>query len=195
MTKHEFISALRAKLSNLPKKDAEERLLFYEEMIDDRIEDGLSEIDAISDIGTIEEIYSQIVKEVPLYRIIGEKIKQKRPCGGGKIAIIISTSIIWFPIMIAMFAVAISLFASLWSVAAVLWSVFASLAAAVLAGAVMGILNILGGNLVLGLLLISAGTVSLGLCIFSFYGSKYSTKGLAILTKKTAIGIKNIMLR
>ena len=40
MCKQDFLNALEAKLSGLPKKDIEERLNFYEEIIDDRIEEG-----------------------------------------------------------------------------------------------------------------------------------------------------------
>ena len=43
MRKQEFIAVLRKKLSALPRRDAEERIAFYSEMIDDRIEEGLLE--------------------------------------------------------------------------------------------------------------------------------------------------------
>ena len=43
MTKKEFLSGLRKKLSGLPQEDSEERLNFYSEIIDDRVEEGLSE--------------------------------------------------------------------------------------------------------------------------------------------------------
>ncbi len=42
MTKQEFIAELRKGLSGLPKKELEERLTFYSEMIDDRMEEGLT---------------------------------------------------------------------------------------------------------------------------------------------------------
>ena len=51
MTKWEFIAALGARLSGLPKNDIDERLNFYGEMIDDRIEEGLGEADAVSEVG------------------------------------------------------------------------------------------------------------------------------------------------
>ena len=38
MNKQEFIDALRAALSGLPADDVEDRLSYYGEMIDDRIE-------------------------------------------------------------------------------------------------------------------------------------------------------------
>ena len=47
MTKHEFITQLRDRLSELPEREVEERLSFYVEMIDDRIEDGRTEQEAV----------------------------------------------------------------------------------------------------------------------------------------------------
>ena len=49
MIKQEFISALREKLSALPQIDPEKHIQFYEEMINDRIEDGMLEEDAVAD--------------------------------------------------------------------------------------------------------------------------------------------------
>ena len=55
MDKQEFLSKLRAKLFGLPQKELEERLSFYSEMIDDRIEEGLSEETAVKELGTVYE--------------------------------------------------------------------------------------------------------------------------------------------
>ena len=41
MNKEEFLNALRSALAGLPQEDIEERLAFYSESIDDRVEDGL----------------------------------------------------------------------------------------------------------------------------------------------------------
>lgn len=43
MTKREFTVRLGSMLSGLPKRDIDERISFYCEMIDDKIEDGMSE--------------------------------------------------------------------------------------------------------------------------------------------------------
>ena len=43
MTKINFILLLSEKLKNLPEKEVEERLSFYSEMIEDRMEEGFSE--------------------------------------------------------------------------------------------------------------------------------------------------------
>ena len=52
MTKREFLAQLRKGLSGLPQDDIEERLTFYGEMIEDRKEEGLSEEEAVSAVGS-----------------------------------------------------------------------------------------------------------------------------------------------
>ena len=54
MNKQAFLERLRKALSGLPPKEQEERITFYSEMIDDRMEEGLSEEEeAVASIGTI----------------------------------------------------------------------------------------------------------------------------------------------
>ena len=46
MSKQEFLEQLRRGRSGLPREDIEERLTFYSEMLEDRMEEGLSEEEA-----------------------------------------------------------------------------------------------------------------------------------------------------
>ena len=50
MTKKEFLARLRRGLAQLPPEEREERLAFYSEMIDDRMEEGLSEQEAVASL-------------------------------------------------------------------------------------------------------------------------------------------------
>ena len=52
MSKQEFLAQLRKSLSGLPQEDIEERLTFYSEMIEDHIEEGLPEEEAVSAVGS-----------------------------------------------------------------------------------------------------------------------------------------------
>lgn len=54
------------------------RLAFYGEMLDDRIEEGLSEDAAVAEIGDANEIVRQTVADIPLAKLAKEKIKPKR---------------------------------------------------------------------------------------------------------------------
>ena len=116
MSKQEFLAQLRKGLSGLPQDDIEERLTFYSEMIEDRMEDGLSEDEAVSAAGSVDEIVSQAVAETPLMKISKEKSKSKRQPRAGKIVLLVLGSPIWLSLGIAALAVILSLYISWWAV-------------------------------------------------------------------------------
>ena len=78
MSKAEFLEVLRKRLSGLPREEVEERLAFYNEMIDDRIEDGLTEAEAVAGIGSVDDVARQIMAEIPLTTLVREKVRPKR---------------------------------------------------------------------------------------------------------------------
>ena len=102
---------------------------------------------------------------------------------------------LWIPILISVFAVIFSLYAALWSVVISLWASFIAVAVSTPAAIGLSVLNINGGNAPLGYVLIGGALVLAGVSIFLFYGCKYATRGLAILTRNTVIGIKNVIVR
>lgn len=195
MSKQEFLSTLRKGLSGLPQDDIEERLTFYSEMIEDRKEDGLSEEEAVSAIGSAQEIVAQVVAEIPLVKIAKERIKSKRRLSAGEIVLLALGSPIWLSLGIAAFAVILSLYISLWAVIISLWAVFASLIGCSIGGVLACVVFTVGGNGASGLAMLAAGIVCAGLAIFMFYGCKAATKGTLILTKKIAIWTKNCFIK
>lgn len=100
MTKNEFLTSLREKLQGLPKEDIDERLNFYEEAINDRIDDGKSEEEAVADLGTVDQIVEEIAKDTKLFKLVKERMKPKRRIRGWEIAIIICSFPFWFPFVI-----------------------------------------------------------------------------------------------
>ena len=89
MTKSEFLQQLREKMKGLPKTDIEDRVNFYIEMIDDRIEEGLSEEEAVRDIGNVDEIVTKQIDDTSLTKIVTEKVKPKRRLKAWEIVLII----------------------------------------------------------------------------------------------------------
>jgi len=65
MTKDQFLTALSGALSALSETDRKITLDFYSEMIDDRIEDGMDEGDAVAALGDIDEIIREVLAELP----------------------------------------------------------------------------------------------------------------------------------
>ena len=195
MTKQEFLMELRTGLSGLPQKDIEERLTFYSEMIEDRIEDGLSEEQAVLAVGTAKEIIAQTVAEIPLAKIAKERIKSNRRFKAWEIVLLALGSPIWLSLGIALVAVILSVYVALWSVIISLWAAFVSLVASSFGGVMAGILFSIKDNLLTGIAVCGASIVCLGFSIFMFYGCKAASKGILILTKKIAILIKNCFIK
>lgn len=195
MTKLQFLLSLHNKLSGLPQNEIEERLNFYSEMIEDRIEDGLSEEEAVSEIGTVDEIAEQIVSDIPLTKIAKEKIKPKRRIKAWEIILLILGAPLWLSILIAIFAVIFSLYLSLWAVIVSLWASFVAVIGSALGGIMSGIVLGIYKNALTGVALISAGLVCIGLSILFFYGCKVATKGILLLTKKIILAFKKSFIK
>ena len=185
MTKNEFLKVLRQCLSGLPEEELQQQLNYYSEMIDDRMEDGLTEEEAVNQIGSLEEIIDQL--PVP-------KKKTKR-LKTGEVVLLIVGFPIWLPLLVAAFAVELSLFVSLWAVIVSLWAVFASLAGAGLGGLVGGIVMAVTDESLPGIALIGLALVSAGLSVFAFYGCKAATKGTVWLTKKLILWHKQLFVK
>lgn len=182
MTKQEFLAKLEKLLSGLTEEEISERICFYSEMIDDRIEEGLSEEEAVSLIGSAEEVAAQIKDE----NISG---KRKKPSGKGKTkawekVVIFAGLPLWLSLLIIAFAVIISLYVAVWSVIVAFWAVFGALVGSAAGGLGGGIISIISGNAYGGVLLVSGALVCAGLSIFTFFGSRETTKAVVRLTKR-----------
>lgn len=195
MSKADFLVQLRKALSGLPQDEVEERIAFYNEMIEDRIEEGIPEEQAVGEIGNIDEIACLIISDIPLVKIAKERVKPNRSLKAWEIVLLVLGSPIWLSLLICVIAVVVSLYVSLWSVIVSLWVMFASLAAASVVAVIAGAAFAINVNSLSGIAYISAGMVFAGLSIFMFYGCKAVTKGILILTKKFAMWLKNCFVR
>lgn len=195
MSKQEFLAQLRKGLYGLPQDDIEERLAFYNEMIEDRKEEGLSEEEAVLAVGSIDEIVKKVVTDIPLTKIAKERIKPKRQLRALEIILLALGSPIWLSLGFAVFAVLLSLWVVLLSLMLSVWAIFVSIASCSVGGILSCIIFIIGANVASGVAMLAAGIVCAGLSIFMFYGCKSATKGTLLLTKKMAICIKNCFLR
>ena len=195
MNKQEFIELLRSKLSGLPEKSVEDRISFYSEMIDDRIEAGFSEEEAISELGSVDEIVEQIISDIPFKKIARDKIKPQRQLRGWEIALLIIGSPLWIVLIAAAFVVIFSVYAVMWSLIVSLWAIFASFVAVGACGIASGVVFAVTGKALSGIALMGVSIACIGLAIFLFFASKAATKGMAILTKKIAVGIKKLFVK
>lgn len=191
MNKQEFLEQLRKGLSGLPKDDISERLTFYGEMIDDRMEEGVPEETAVREIGTVDELVSQSIADIPLGKLVKATITPKKKLKAWEIVLLALGSPIWLSLLIAVLAVILSVYVVLWSAIVALWAVFTAVAACGLAGITAGVYFAVGGNVLTGIAVIGAGIACAGLSVFLFFGCMAATKGILKLTKKLSVFIKN----
>lgn len=168
MRKQEFLLKLKRKISKIPKNELNERLNFYSEMIDDRVEAGFSEEEAVARIGSVDYVASQILNEYP-------HIKEKKniQLNGKMILLIVLGFPLWLPLLIATAAILFSLIVVLWSLIISLWAVFISLCVVAIASPILGIIYMFSVNIGYGLAFLGLGLVSSGIGILSYYGIKF----------------------
>ncbi len=191
MNKKKFLARLKKLLRGYPAAETENRLAFYAEMIDDRMEEGLSEREAVHEIGEPEEIAKEILSEIK-----EDGQKAKKSMGAGAKIFLVLGSPVWLSVLIAAAAV---VFSFLIAVSAVLFSVFVclfalliSLYAVVVSLGVSGIACAAGGVFIMctgrfseALMVLGAGCMLISLCIVFSLISAPAGKGIAALIKKT----------
>ena len=64
-SKQAYLEALRRELASLPAAEADKSVAFIEEMIDDRMEDGATEAEAVAALGSPAEVARSIAAELP----------------------------------------------------------------------------------------------------------------------------------
>lgn len=158
MTRDEFLGRLGELLACLPAEQIEETKAFYAEAIADRMEDGMSEEEAVAAMGTPGEVAEATLDDLPA---VPRAIARTRRRSTALLWVLtVVGSPVWVPLLIAFVAVALSVYVCIWVLALCVW-----LVAAALGG--MGVVELLfaAGGVAIGhvpYVLASAG-VGLGL--------------------------------
>ncbi len=195
MHKQEFLARLRKSLSGLPEQELEERVTFYSEIIDDRMEEGRTEEEAVSDIGSAEAVAVQLAADGLSGKPPEENRPAKRRLKGWEVLLLALGSPIWVSLLVAAFAVILSLYAVLWALLVSLWAVFVALLAGVLFGILAGTVGLYQGNRLTGIAMVGAALFCAGITVLFFFLCKETTRGALFLTKRVALGRKTAMTR
>ena len=190
MNKEMFLEELKRKLIGLPQADIDERLAFYSEMIDDRIEDGLTEEEAVAKVGSVDEIVAQIMSEIPLTKLVKEKVKPKRSLRVWEIVLIVLGFPVWFPLLIAFLAIVFAVYVVIWSLAIAVYAVTLGITVSAVACIPGTIICIIAHRLIAAVFCLGAGVLLAGIAILLFFACIGITKGMLKLTKGMLMGIK-----
>lgn len=195
MNKAEFLMALRERLSGLPEEDFNKSIDYYTEMIDDRVEDGMSEEDAVACLGSMDEIITQILSEVSLPKLVKEKVKPKRALAVWEIILIIISAPIWFPILFSAVTTILSAYLSIWMMVLSLYLLDLSIAISGIVFIGLAISELFKGAFAVFGALLGFGLVALGVSILLFFAFNLITKGIIYISKKVLLGIKSLFIR
>ena len=196
MSRDAFIGELRHRMAGLPQEAVDRTVEYYSELIADSMEDGLGEEEAVSRLGSLDEIVTNVVKETPLTQIVQNRVQESKKKGvsGWVIALLILGAPLWLPLLIAALVVLFALFIALWAVVIALWAVVAAVILAALAAMVGGVIELVRMHLAQGLVLLGGGLMCLGLCALAFLLMKLITVGTVKLCKWIWTGIKSLFV-
>lgn len=200
MNKQEFLTAIREKLPQLPPRDLERSLEFYAEAIDDRMEDGLTEEQAVEAVGPAEEAAAQILAEVQ--PPASPAVRSSRRLRVWEIVLLVLGAPLWMMLLMAAAMVLLAAAAVVLTCYLLLWTGVVTLYAADLvlaAGAVSGLAGF-GVYLAAGkpgpaLVFLGLALVCGGLTVPVFFGCNQAAKGVLWLGNQGVCRIKSLSTR
>jgi len=179
MTKSEFLFELQSRLSSLSDEEKSKTTLFYSEMIEDRIEDGMTEEEAIDGLGSIDKIVSEALGTEDAKPMNEGKKRSTLPTW-----LIVLLAVIWIPVSVcvicAAFALAVSIICAVVGIAVSIFSAMTALFGSAIAVAVASVMHFVYAEL-------PVGFVYLGLSL-AFIG------GGLLLVKPMILGFKLIVI-
>lgn len=187
MRREEYLSELREKLSQNNIQGIESMIEFYDEAIEDRIEDGMSEEDAVAAMEDTDSIVKAAKLDKPIASLMADKVKEKHKeassSGHGTLFWVyaIAGFPIWFPLLIAFFAIIFSLYISMWSVVISIYAVELSFGVASIAS-------------LLGSTAFFMGQIPFATAL-AFLGSACFFAGLTIILWKPIVALTKWMIK
>ena len=194
MNKEVFLDELRKKLSGLPQSDIEERISFYSEMIDDRVEDGMTEEEAIAQIGSVDQVVATIMSEIPLSKLVKQKVNKKKEMPVWAIVLLVLGFPVWFPLIISLLSVVFSLYLTVWIVVITFYAVDLSFAIASIACLVAIFIALVRGEFLIAVAALGSCLILGALAVLLFFGCNYMVKGVVYVTQKMLLGIKSLFI-
>ena len=182
MDKRTFLDGLRTALVSLPASEIDKTVAYYEEMIDDRIEDGMSEEEAVASMEPIGVLAQRIINDTPAVNRAVRKAKQSSVPAIIWVLLAILGLPIWLPLLCLACGLIISAFA-------LLFGLIISLIAVVLGLSIGGIVGIVFALCHLGVSGMSA-VFAVGLCLIGIGLGILLAFPVAYLIKGIWSGIK-----
>lgn len=197
MNKTEFLNELKKQISEYPVEETQKSMEYYAEMIDDRVEDGMTEAEAVASLGTVDSIANQIKCELPITTLVKQRAKEqskgkKMPVWA--IILLVVGFPLWGGVALSILGMVITFYSLIWAMDAVLWSIVLSLGAGALTGIIGFFVSLTRLSMGSAIFYLGGGFLCGGLGVFLFLGSLLITKGIILGTKKCFLWIKQAIV-
>ena len=165
MTRKEFMEGLERAMAGLPKKEIDETLRYYSEMLLDRMEEGMTEEQAVAGMEPMHVIAARVKAEVRENAPPGAKAS-----GLMKLLVVLGFPV-WFPLLALLMGLMVAALVLGWALVLLLWA----LCLALFSGGMAAIIGQLSSAYQSGLPAIGQiglGMAAMGLSVFLFYGAR-----------------------
>lgn len=200
MKKEEFLNKLRDELENANINNVEDIIEYYEEMIDDRIDDGMTEKKAVASIDGIDTIVKNELLDRPMATIIKEKVKdeaEKAEKNGTKtlwLVLLIIGIPVWFPLIIGLLGGLFGLCCGVWGIIIALFATILGLSVAAIACIGTGLISIFTMPTSMTLATITAGIILAGVSMILIPLAVTIAKGMISVIKRLFKAIKGLFV-
>lgn len=175
MTKNDYLKQLRRALRRLRREERLKSLQYFSELIDDKMEEGLSEEQAIAQLESVEAAALRILEEA---RSQGQLRRRLTPW---ETALLILGFPVWFPLLLTAALVLATIYLLVWILIAALFLCSVSLGLAGVAG-VLTLFFSIWTNPFAAFAALGAGLAAAGLGIASFVPLLYLSKAYIRVT-------------
>ena len=173
MTKDEYLTKLKRALRTVKSEERKKSLAYFSEVIDDRMEDGITEDAAVAELECIEAAAERIIAEAH------SQGQLKRKHSFWEIVLIVLGFPLWFPLLLTVAIVVFIMYALIWILIGSLFVVCLSL---VVGGASAIFALFFSGNYPVAFACLGTGLVCVGLSIALFVPSVFFARAYAKAT-------------
>ena len=197
MIRVEFLEKLSYQLRRFSEEDQKRLISYYDEMIQDRIEDGMDEEKAVASIGSVEKAVEEAMYDVSLPTLVKAKVKESKEKAPNK-AVWVTLAIlgfpIWLPLLMTLSVVVLCVYVSIWITIISLYVVELSLAAATIFGLISGFIYMFTVSVPAGFFVIGISLVAGALSILFFKPLLFLSKELIQATVLFARKLKSFFI-
>lgn len=188
-----FLEALRRELASLPAAEVEKSVAFIEEMIDDRMEDGASEAEAVAALGDPVEAARAIVAELPPIPKAIAKSKTNSSTANWILAVVLSP--VWIPLALLAASTVLAIYLVIWGLALAVWILAIGFLCTGPMGIAVAAYCLFVGLPETALWQLGAGVFCFGLGVYCLFGAKKASVWFIEVSRRYAAKVKSLFVK